>query len=113
MAEPTPHNWPDSCRHCGRRFKTGEPRWLEQRRYFVHTECARWHLWETPPYVWALKDLRKRYRQAGTEERARIAHAGAAIREMERAWPANAAERVARVAEALRDFTTRQGRPQP
>ena len=83
----------------------GEPRWLEQRKHFVHTECARWHLWETPPYVWALKDLRKRYRSAGREERQRIARAGVAIREMERAWPTEARERVAAVAKALRNVS--------
>ena len=56
MAEATPADWRDTCEHCGRAFDAGEPRWLEQRRYFVHTECARWELWEKPPYVWKLKE---------------------------------------------------------
>ena len=64
MAEATPADWRDTCEHCGRAFDASEPRWLEQRRYFVHTECARWERWETPPYVWKLKELRKQYRVA-------------------------------------------------
>ena len=76
MAEATPADWRDTCEHCGRAFDVSEPRWLEQRRYFVHTECARWERWKTPPYVWKLKELRKRYRDASAEERPSIAHAG-------------------------------------
>jgi len=49
MTEATPPDWRDTCEHCGRAFDASEPRWLEQRRYFVHTECARWERWETPP----------------------------------------------------------------
>jgi hypothetical protein len=70
--------------------------------YFVHTQCTRWERWETPPYVWKLKELRKRYRGASAEERGSIADAGRAIRDMERAWPANAANQVRRVLVAVR-----------
>ncbi|MGB5349944.1 MAG: hypothetical protein WBN10_10105 [Polyangiales bacterium] len=79
-----------------------KPRWLEQRRYFVHTECARWERWETPPYVWKLKELRNRYRDADPDERASIAKAGHAIREMEAMWPDHAAAHVNRVLVAVR-----------
>ena len=102
MAEPTPPDWCDRCRHCEREFAPGETRWLEQRAYLVHTECAQWHLWETPPYVWALDDLRRRYRAADELERSSIADAGTLIRSMERAWPNDAAAYVSRVVAALR-----------
>jgi hypothetical protein len=102
MAEATPPDWRDTCEHCGRAFDASEPRWLEQRRHFVHTECARWERWETPPYVWKLKELRKLYRDARAEVRPSIAHAGRTIREMERAWPADAANHVRRVLVAVR-----------
>lgn len=102
MAEATPPDWHDTCEHCGRAFEASEPRWLEQRRYFVHTECARWELWEKPPYVWKLKELRKRYRIASAEERGSIVRAGCAIREMEAMWTLDAQAHVSRVLAALR-----------
>jgi hypothetical protein len=102
MAEATPPDWRDTCEHCGHTFDAGEPRWLEQRRYFVHTECARWELWGRPPYLWKLKELRKRYRDAGADERRGLVRAARAIREMKGAWPVNAAEHVNRVLEAVR-----------
>jgi hypothetical protein len=43
-----------------------------------------------------------RYREADQESRASIVRAGRAIREMQRAWPVNAAEHVGRVLEAER-----------
>ncbi|MGB5366166.1 MAG: hypothetical protein WBM75_06875 [Polyangiales bacterium] len=52
--------------------------------------------------MWKLKELRKRYRNASAEERGSIAHAGRTIREMERAWPADAANHVRRVLVAVR-----------
>jgi len=102
MAEATPPDWRDTCEHCRRAFDASEPRWLEQRRYFVHTECARWDRWETPPYLWKLKELRKRYRDAAPEERGTIVRAGRAIRQMEAVWPADAAKHVRRVLVAVR-----------
>ncbi|MGB5349946.1 MAG: hypothetical protein WBN10_10115 [Polyangiales bacterium] len=54
------------------------------------------------PYLWKLKKLRKRYRNASPEERVPLVRAGRAIREMERAWPANAANHVRRVLVAVR-----------
>jgi hypothetical protein len=102
MAEAIPPDWRDTCEHCGRAFDASEPRWLEQRRYFVHTECARWERWEKPPYLWKLKELRNRYRDANPEERGSIAHAGRTIREMEAMWPDNAPAHVSRVLAAVR-----------
>ena len=102
MAEATSPEWPDTCAHRGRGFDAGESLWLEQRRYFVHTECASWAFWEEPPYVWKLKELRKRYREAGAAERERLVRAGRAIRQMEAAWPDRAAEHVGRVLVAVR-----------
>ena len=103
MVQAAPPDWRDTCEHCGRAFGSSESRWLEQRSYFVHTKCARWELWQKPPYVWKLKELRKRYRVASAAERVRIARAGRAIREMEEVWPHNAAENVDRVLAAVRE----------
>ena len=95
--------WKDTCKHCGRGFDPGEPRWIEQRRYTVHTECARWELWETPPYSWKLKELRKQYRNADADadSRARIVQAGRAIRRMQAEWPERATDHVRCVLEAV------------
>lgn len=97
MVSATPAQWRDTCHHCGLRFQVGEPQWLEAREHFVHTKCAWWELWETPPYTWQLKPLRKRYREADQESRASIVRAGRAIREMQRTWPTDAAMHVERV----------------
>lgn len=102
MVEATPATWRDVCERCGRGFSAGESRWIEERRYTVHTECARWELWEQPPYSWKLKELRKQYRSAGAESRARILRAGQAIQQAQSAWPAHAVEHVKRVVEAVR-----------
>jgi hypothetical protein len=102
MVEATPALWRDNCERCGRGFSDGEPRWIEQRRYTVHTGCADWKVWEQPPHSWRLKELRKQYRSADTESRARIAKAGRAIRQAQAEWPAHAAEHVQRVLEAVR-----------
>jgi len=102
MAEATPADWRNTCEHCRQGFSLGEARWLEQRRYFVHTRCARWELWETPPYVWKLKELRRRYRAACGEERERLAVAGQAIRAMEASWPTAAASHVEDVLAAVK-----------
>ena len=103
MAEATPPDFRDQCERCGRAFDASEPRWLEHRTYFVHTECARWDRWDKPPYLWKLKELRKRYRQARPEERVPIVRAGRAIREMESTWPVDAAAHVRRVLAAVRE----------
>ena len=63
MVEATPPIFEDRCRHCGKGFEPGESRWVEQRSYMVHTRCARWETWESLPYLWKLKELRKRYRE--------------------------------------------------
>ena len=102
MVEPTPAPWPDTCERCGQPFASSEPRWIEERRHTVHTRCARWERWATPPYAWKLKELRRRYRSTTGERRARIARAGRAIRDAERAWPERAVEHVERVLEAVR-----------
>lgn len=101
MVEATPSCWHERCEHCGRNFSAGEPRWIERRRYAVHTECANWALWDAPPYAWKLKELRKQYRTAATEERARIVHAGKAIRQMQSDWPDDARAHVERVWRAV------------
>ncbi len=74
-------------------------------RYTVHTDCARWELWETPPYSWKLKELRKQYRNADAVRRARILHVGQAIRRMQAEWPAHAIDHVKRVLEAVHDLS--------
>jgi hypothetical protein len=102
MVEATPATWRDVCERCGRAFNAGESRWIEQRRYLVHTECAQWELWEQPPYAWKLKELRKAYRQANATERARIVKAGQAIRHAQADWPTHATAHVQRVLEAVR-----------
>jgi hypothetical protein len=102
MVEATPPIWKDTCERCGRGFADGEARWIEQRTYTVHTECARWELWETPPYAWKLKELRKQYRSADSETRSRIVKAGRAIREAQAEWPMHATDHVRRVLEAVR-----------
>jgi hypothetical protein len=101
MVEATPATWRDVCEYCGRGFTAGESRWIEQRRYLVHTECAQWELWERPPYSWKLKDLRKQYRAADTEGRARIVRAGQAIRQAQAQWPTHAVDHAQRVLEAV------------
>jgi hypothetical protein len=101
MVEATPSKWKDSCERCGRGFGGGEPRWVEQRRYTVHTHCADWTKWEQPPYSWKLKELRKQYRQADPSDRARIVKAGKAIRAAQSQWPTHAVEHVQRVLEAV------------
>ena len=101
MVEATPSRWNEVCEHCGGQFGPNEPRWIERRRYAVHTECAKWELWDTPPYAWKLKELRKQYRAADVSERARIVKAGQAIRRMQAEWPDNACAHVARVREAV------------
>jgi hypothetical protein len=104
VAEATPPDWRDTCERCGRGFAPGEPRWLEQQRYFVHTECARWELWETPPYAWKLKELRTQYREADAQSRTRIVKAGQAIRRMQMTWPKYAKAHVRCVLDAVRDL---------
>jgi hypothetical protein len=101
MVEATPPTWRESCQHCGRGFGDGESRWIEQRRYLVHTQCADWSKWAEPPYAWKLKELRKRYRQADTQSQARIVKAGKAIRRAQAEWPAHAVKHVRRVLEAV------------
>jgi hypothetical protein len=101
VVEATPSNWKDICERCGRGFADGESRWIEQRQYTVHTECADWTTWEQPPYSWKLKELRKQYRQADTQSRSRIVQAGQAIRVMQAEWPSHAVEHVQRVIEAV------------
>ena len=101
MVEATPSRWNERCEHCGGGFGPEEPRWIERRRYTVHTECARWELWDTPPYAWKLKELRKRYREAALEERASIVEAGRAIRRMQAEWPRHAERHVRVVREAM------------
>ena len=101
MVEATPPKWKDTCERCGRGFGEGEPRWVEQRRYTVHTGCADWSKWEQPPYAWKLKELRKQYRQADPERRARIVKAGRAIRRAQAHWPMQAVEHVERVLDAV------------
>lgn len=102
MVEATPATWRDTCERCGRGFADGESRWIEQRRYLMHTHCADWTKWEQPPYSWKLKELRKQYRQADAAERVRIVNAGKAIRAAQSEWPARATEHVERVLQAVR-----------
>ena len=102
MVEATPSVWKDVCERCGSGFADGEARWVEQRRYTVHTECAKWDLWSDPPYSWKLKELRKQYRSADPESRVRIVEAGQAIRRMQAEWPAHAVDHVKSVLEAVR-----------
>ena len=102
MVEASSHNWRDICERCGHGFSAGESRWIEQRQYTVHTRCADWSQWEQPPYSWKLKELRKAYRQAEPEQRARIVNAGKAIRRAQSTWPTHAQEHVQRVLEAVR-----------
>ena len=105
MVEASPSSWNERCTHCGGAFAPGEPRWIEQRRFTVHTGCARWELWETPPYAWKLKELRRQYRHAAPEDRARIVVAGRAIRRMQAEWPRHAEQHVRRVCEAVQGLT--------
>jgi hypothetical protein len=104
MVEATPPAWKDVCERCGNGFADGESRWIEQRRYTVHTECAQWGLWEQPPYSWKLKELRKQYGAADIEGRARIVRAGQAIRQAQVEWPAHAVDHVRRVLEAVHEL---------
>ena len=101
MVEATLPIWTDTCERCGCAFVAGEPRWIEQRRYTVHTECADWSKWQQPPYSWKLKELRKQYRSADAQTRARIVNAGKAIRHMQVEWPVHAVDHVKRVLEAV------------
>jgi hypothetical protein len=101
MVEATPATWRDLCERCGRGFNAGESRWIEQRRYLVHTQCAQWELWDAPPYSWKLRELRKQYRQADANSRARIVKAGTAIRAAQAQWPTHAVAHVQRVLEAV------------
>jgi hypothetical protein len=102
MVEATPATWRDVCEGCGRGFNAGESRWIEQRRFTVHTECADWTTWEQPPYSWKLRELRKQYRAADVESQARIVQAGQAIRRAQAEWPTHATAHVQRVLEAVR-----------
>jgi hypothetical protein len=102
MVEATPATWRDTCDRCGHGFERGESRWIQERRYTVHTECAQWELWEQPPYSWKLKELRRAYRKADASERARIVKAGRAIRDAQSQWPTHAVAHVRRVIEAVR-----------
>ena len=102
MVEATPPTWKDVCERCGRGFGDGESRWIEQRRYTVHTECAQWERWEQPPYSWKLRELRKQYREADPQSRARIVQAGQAIRAAQAEWPTHAVEHVECVLAAVR-----------
>jgi hypothetical protein len=68
----------------------------------VHTQCADWSKWAEPPYAWKLKELRKQYRQADAESRARIVKAGKTIRAAQAQWPTHAVAHVERVLEAVR-----------
>ncbi len=104
MVEASSHKWRDVCERCGGGFDRGESRWIEQRRYTVHTACADWKSWEQPPYSWKLKELRKAYRNADPESRARIVKAGHVIRQAQAEWPAHATEHVQRVLEAVRQL---------
>jgi hypothetical protein len=90
MVEATPATWRDVCERCGRGFNAGESRWIEERRYLVHTQCADWSRWAEPPYAWKLK-----------ERRARIVKAGKTIRAAQAEWPTHAVEHVQRVLEAV------------
>lgn len=101
MVEATPSSWNERCQRCGRGFGPSEPRWIERRRDTVHTECANWELWDVPPYAWKLKELRRQYRVASPDERARIVSAGKAIRRMQAEWPSNAKIHVERVRRAV------------
>ena len=102
MAEATPAPWPDTCHRCGHGFEPGESRWIEQRRYTVHTRCADWSKWEQLPYSWKLRELRKQYRSGDAQSRVRIVKAGRGIRRAQAQWPSGAAEHVERVLEAVR-----------
>jgi hypothetical protein len=114
MVEATLPIWKDLCERCGRGFAAGEPRWIEQRRFVVHTDCADWSKWEHPPYSWKLRELRNQYRSADATERAGIVKAGTAIRQAQAEWPAHAVEHVRRVLEAVRGLGlgTRLATPQ-
>ncbi len=104
MAEASSHKWRDTCHRCDHGFGPGESRWIEQRRFTVHTRCADWSKWERPPYSWKLRELRKQYRLADAIGRARIVKAGQAIRRAQASWPAHAVEHVERVLKAVREL---------
>ena len=104
MVEATPAPWRDKCERCGRGFRDGESRWIEQRQHIVHTACADWTTWEQPPYSWKLGELRKQYRSADATERARIAKAGRAIRRAQAEWPNDAVQHVQQVVAAVRNL---------
>ncbi len=101
MVEATPALWQDKCERCGHGFDPGESRWIQERRYLMHTHCADWSKWAEPPYSWKLKELRKQYRSADAAGRARIVKAGKAIRNAQAQWPEHAAQHVQRVLEAV------------
>jgi hypothetical protein len=102
MVEATPATWRDVCDRCGRGFGPAESRWIQERRFLVHTRCADWSKWDEPPYSWKLKELRKQYREADPQSRARIVKAGKAIRAAQEQWPVRAVEHVQRVLDAVR-----------
>ena len=104
MVEATPARWRDICERCGHGFDPRESSWIEQRRFTVHTRCADWSKWEQPPYSWKLRELRKAYRLADAQSRARIVKAGRAIREAQAQWPTHAVQHVERVLEAVRNL---------
>ena len=87
MVEATPALWRDTCERCGCGFSAGESRWIEQRRYTVHTGCAQWELWAEPPYSWKLKELRKQYRAAQPGQRARSGKSVVVLTSMREAQP--------------------------
>ena len=105
MVEATPATWRDVCERCGRSFSAEESRWIQERRYIVHTGCADWSKWAEPPYSWKLRELRKAYRHADAQSRARIVTAGQAIRAAQIEWPAHAVAHVERVLEAVRGLS--------
>jgi len=104
MVEASSHDWRDVCERCGHGFEPGESRWIEQRRFTVHTRCADWSKWEQPPYSWKLRELRKQYRSADAQSRARIVKAGRAIRHAQAQWPTHAVQHVEHVLEAVREL---------
>ena len=59
-------------------------------------------LWETPPYVWKPRELRKRHRDTSGADRKKIVHEGGVIRQMQAARSEDAARHVSRVVAAVR-----------
>lgn len=104
MVEATPAAWRDASERCGRGFDPGESRWIQERRYTVHTDCAQLELWVQPAYSRKLRELRKQYRSADAASRARIVKAGKAIRAAQAEWQADAVEHVQRVLKAVQSL---------